>query len=350
MNKNLIRKGIVFYVIIILIGTCVISTMGSSIKKNNLNYPLPINSKGLILYVGGSGPGNYSKIQDAINNASETDLVYVFNDSAPYNENIIVDKPKNIIGENPIDTTIDGNDKKCTVTINSSNVSFGGFNIINGNLSGIKLLNSENCFIVYNNINTNKRYGISLIDSNNIFIGFNNIEGNDNGIKLSSNSNNNEIWENEIYKNYNGLFLESSSENTITLNEISFNDFGIKLYSNSKNNLIELNSISNNSLGIFLGGTIFPTFVFNMLLDGSTNNRITKNNFIDNTQDAFFQNSRRNRWWRNYWNESKILPKVISGELFICRLQGIPPTAIEHHIPWIPRLDWRPALIPFDIL
>jgi parallel beta-helix repeat protein len=350
MNKNLIRKGIVFYVIIILIGTCVISSMGSYIEKNNLYGPLSINSDGLILYVGGSGQGNYSKIQDAIDNSSDQDMIFVYDDSSPYNENIIIDKSIIIMGEDPDSTIIDGDSKQCTITINSSNVSFGGFTIINGNLSGIKLLNSEYCSIFFNFIDANKRYGISLIDSSENIILFNIIQGNDNGVKLSSNSNNNAIYENVFYNNYNGIFLEYSSDNNITFNEISHNEYGIKLYSKSKNNLIKLNLISNNTLGLLLGGTIFPTFVFNMLLDGSTNNRITKNNFIDNTQDAFFQNSRRNRWWRNYWNESKILPKVISGELFICRLQGIPPTAIEHHIPWIPRLDWRPALIPFDIL
>ena len=263
--KNLLRKGFVFYLIIILIGTCVISTMGSSIEKNNSNYPLPINSNGLILYVGGSGPGNYTKIQDAIDNASEIDVVYVYNDSSPYIENIIVDKPTNIYGENPIDTTIDGSNKRCTITINSSNVNFGGFNVINGNLSGIRLWKSENCSILHNILETNKRYGISLIESTNNRIYTNNIKGHDNGIKLSSNSDNNELAGNILNNNHNGLFLEASSENIIGLNEIIYNEYGIKLYYKSRNNLILLNSISNNTLGLFIGGTITPTFGFNIL-------------------------------------------------------------------------------------
>ena len=32
---------------------------------------------GNILYVGGTGPGNYSRIQDSIDNASEGDMVFV---------------------------------------------------------------------------------------------------------------------------------------------------------------------------------------------------------------------------------------------------------------------------------
>jgi len=44
------------------------------------------------LYVGGSGFGNYSTIQDAVDNASSGDTVYVYDDSSPYIENVVVDK------------------------------------------------------------------------------------------------------------------------------------------------------------------------------------------------------------------------------------------------------------------
>ena len=301
MNKSLFRKLFILSIIVILTGTCVVSTMGLVIEKNNFYYPLSINSNGLIFYVGGSGPGNYTTIQEAIDNASEEDIVFVYDDSSPYNENIIVDKSILIIGEDPNSTIINGNNIQCTITVNSNFVDIAGFCIINGNLSGLKILNSENCAIYNNIFYSNKRYGISIIESNYNIIGFNEIKGNDNGIKLSSNSNNNDIFENVIDNNFNGLILESSSENVISGNKIINNEYGIKLHLKSRDNLIELNSISYNTLGIFLGGTITPPFAFNVLLDGSTHNKITKNNFIENTQDAFFQNSRRNRWWRNYW-------------------------------------------------
>ena len=349
MKNSLIRKVLVLAFIIIILLTGVISSNGEIIENID-NYPQnPINSLDIVLYVGGSGPGNYTNIQDAIDNASNGDTVFVFDDSSPYFENIYVDKSILIYGEDPITTTIDGELKQCTITVNSSNVIISGFRIINGNLSGLKLLNSEDCHIFNNIIESNKRYGISLIDSSNNLIEINYITNNDNGTIISSNSNNNIINANKIDNNFNGLFLQTSSKNLITTNEIINNEYGIKLYSKSRNNFIELNLISHNDLGIFLGGTIYPTFAFNILVDGSTHNKIKKNNFIENFQDAFCQNSRRNIWWRNYWNETRLLPKSISGELFICRLQGIPPTAIEHHFPWIPRFDWRPALKPFDL-
>jgi parallel beta-helix repeat protein len=347
MNKNLFRKGFVLYIMTLFIGSCILSTTGAVIEKNDYFSEIFINSNEMTFYVGGSGPGNYTKIQDAIDNTSDGDKVIVYGESSPYYENLIINKSIFLIGEHPTITLIDGNYKQCTIIVNVGNVVITGFHIIHGNLSGLKLLNSEGSYIYYNIFELNNRYGISLIESNNNIIEINTIVNNENGIKISSNSKNNVINGNRIDNNYNGVFVESSIENLITTNEIINNECGIKLYSKSRNNRIELNTISHNNLGIFLGGTIYPTFGFNILIDGSTHNKITKNNFIENSQDAFFQNSRRNLWRSNYWNESRLLPKLINGELFICRLQGIPPEAIEHHIPWIPRIDWRPALKPF---
>ncbi|MCD6481001.1 MAG: hypothetical protein J7L31_01850, partial [Thermoplasmata archaeon] len=63
------------------------------------------NDGGNILYVGGSGPENYSKIQNAIDNASDGDTVFVYDDSSPYYENIVINKSINLVGENK-DTTV----------------------------------------------------------------------------------------------------------------------------------------------------------------------------------------------------------------------------------------------------
>jgi len=349
MKISLVRKELVLGIIVIFFTTYVFSSMGEIIDKNNISLLMSENSNGIILYVGGSGQDNYTKIQYAIDNASEGDTVFVYSDSSPYYENVVVDKSILLIGEDSSITTIDGNYSGSTIYVNASYVFITGFHIINGNLSGIKLWDTEGCSIINNIIEMNKTYGISLIESCNNYIQVNYINNNENGIKLSSKSNLNIIEGNEIENNNNGIFLEYSNENTLIVNEIINNDCGIKLYSRSRYNTIHSNIISKNNLGIFLGGTVYPTFIFNILIDGSTHNKIIKNKFLNNTRDAFFQNSRRNTWWRNYWNESRILPKLIFGEIFICRLQGIPPTAIEHHISWIPKIDWRPALKPFLI-
>jgi len=63
---------------------------------------------GNTLYVGGLGPNNYTKIQDAINNATEGDTVFVYDDSSPYVENIVVDVSISLLGQDKDTTVIDG--------------------------------------------------------------------------------------------------------------------------------------------------------------------------------------------------------------------------------------------------
>ncbi len=74
-------------------------------KKSN-----PTSSNGKTLYVGGSGPNNYTKIQDAINDSSDGDTVFVYDDSSPYYENLVIEKSIHLIGEAKETTVIDAND------------------------------------------------------------------------------------------------------------------------------------------------------------------------------------------------------------------------------------------------
>jgi parallel beta-helix repeat protein len=81
----------------------IIPSTAQDIDKSSL----PI-SRGNWLYVGGNGLGNYSKIQDAIDNATDGDTVFVYDDSSPYNENLNFYKSITIQGENMTTTIIDG--------------------------------------------------------------------------------------------------------------------------------------------------------------------------------------------------------------------------------------------------
>ncbi len=107
------------------VGTCIIPTTAQNAEKT-----LP-TSRGNWLYVGGSGPGNYTRIQDAIDNASDEDTVFVYDDSSPYYENLIINKSVNLIGENKINTVILGEQSDITIQIISDNVNVSGFNIKN---------------------------------------------------------------------------------------------------------------------------------------------------------------------------------------------------------------------------
>ena len=92
------------------------------------------------LYVGGSGPGNYSTIQDAVDDAVERDTVFVYDDSSPYYENVIVDIPIRLKGENTNTTIIDGSFWDNVIKINDvDEVNISKFTIIHGSPYGIFL-------------------------------------------------------------------------------------------------------------------------------------------------------------------------------------------------------------------
>ena len=57
-----------------------------------------------VIYVGGSGPGNYSKIQDAIDNATSGDIIQVW--AGIYYENIVINTTISLIGNGSINTTM----------------------------------------------------------------------------------------------------------------------------------------------------------------------------------------------------------------------------------------------------
>ena len=88
--------------------------------------------KGNILYVGGSGPGNYTTIQEAVYDAMNGDTIFVFSESSPYNESVTVDKSITIRGEDKLTTIIDrSHHRGDAFFIYSNNVTITGFTIQN---------------------------------------------------------------------------------------------------------------------------------------------------------------------------------------------------------------------------
>ena len=81
------KKIIGILVCTLLIVSTVLSASGTvMIEKSTM----PTSYGRGTLYVGGSGPGNYSSIQAAIDDANNGDTVFVYNGT--YNEWITVDK------------------------------------------------------------------------------------------------------------------------------------------------------------------------------------------------------------------------------------------------------------------
>jgi parallel beta-helix repeat protein len=154
---------------------------------------LPEGSRATVRYVGGSNPGNYTTIQDAINDSAPGDIVYVYNGT--YNEHVVIDVPMSLIGEDRDTTIIDGSGSGDVVNVTANWVNISWFTIKNsgpdGGDAGIELYQVQNCHIANNTAIYN-------------------------------------IW---------GIFLDSSANNTISNNSASYNRGGISLFSSSDNSI-----------------------------------------------------------------------------------------------------------------
>ena len=254
----------------------------------DVKQPATSTSDGNTLYVGGSGAGNYTSIQDAIDNASDGDTVFVYNDSSPYYENLIVDKSISLIGEDRNSTIINGSENEDTVNITAYNVLISGFTI-HGWYKGLKIISHHNT--ISNNIFSNSVCSIILYDS----------------------SSSNEISQNIIDNNSVGIELRTSSANKIYNNLISNNSDGILVWYSSLNNQIQNNTIkSNHNLGIRLSttsatvsGNNFSNNSAGLVLSYCSDNFIKNNCFIND--GLYVHESYRNIVENNTINEKPLL-------------------------------------------
>jgi len=246
-------------------------------SEYNATFEITITS-GNILYVGGSGSYNYSSIQNAIDDASEGDTIFVYDDSSPYLENLTINKSISLKGEDKNTTIIEGNDDD-VVIINASYVSMTGFTIQHGRYA-IRLISSKGSIISENIVTDNRLEGIYL-----------------------ANSSYNTISKNIVKNNYYGIGLHwtISGPGPCLYNDILYN----KILNNSQRGLhMSLYHEYNNIIG--------NTFAYNKrygvkICCYCNNNIIYHNNFIDNFQNA--EDIFSNKWHNgnqsggNYWSD-----------------------------------------------
>lgn len=136
---------------------------------------------GHILYVGGHGPGNYTKIGSALKDAEPGDTVFVYDDSSPYAEYLRINKTVRLTGENK-NTTILNTTGQAAIDIgNTENVTISGFTIVNQNEDwcdtyGIWAFESNNLTIVNNRI-IGCNYSIELQYLSNCTVTSNEVTG-----------------------------------------------------------------------------------------------------------------------------------------------------------------------------
>ena len=372
-----------------------IANFASGMKINNEGPFVKLNN-GKIWYVGGNGPGNYTLIQDAIDNASAGDFIFVFSGTY-YERNIKVTKSLNIIGEDKNNTIVDCQFEGYPFGIFAQNVYLSGFKLLN---SGKEItwqypgvFSKSNDIIIENNIISNmKGAGVCVWDERHNNIIRNNIISKcSNGVILRYESFENDIYDNSLFDNNYGILFNSGdanaynnkiydndfgmylthisnsninnnqifnngegivigpdcSENIITDNNVNNNNVGIQIKKQKNNILIKSNIIHDNSIGVMFSDDCENAEVsLNEITNNelgvlaswnSNNNIISQNNLIGNNNNAKFEIfSMKNIWNENYWDRPRFLPYIIRGSLGIFL------------IPWI-NFDWNPAREPYEI-
>lgn len=363
--KKTIALGVVFLFV------CMSFTSISGIQINN--QTVKHSDRGSVLYVGGSGEGNYSNIQDAINDADDGDTVFVFDDSSPYQlgNYLMIRKSINLIGENRDTTVISGKidfinysdyTEHLIIIYHTDWINVSGFTFQNCEFSGIDIEESDYINISGNIFIDTGVVSIAFSESNYSFISdniFTSTKAEDldkrGGVALFDGFFSTIIG-NTFTNCLMGIFLVSftmvlrsstSDNNIISGNLLDNNTYGMIIWTN--NTLITRNTISNHSF-------TYNLYTYPAIDLEGCNNIITCNNFINNSrnaknvkyvfsfQDIFKIGKNNNVWDGNYWSGLCSKPKTIIGHLNYKRERPKPMIIL----PWF-TFDMNPAKEPYNI-
>lgn len=266
-----------------------------------------IEENGKTLYVGGSGEGNYSFIQDAIDDASDGDTIIVY--PGTYNGSIEINKTLSLIGK-----AIDGvmpiiySNKLTTVNITAKKCVFKFFTVMNNytieDISyTINVLSDGN--VLENNTIIGGYAGIRMFYSSNNLIKNNTIKKTYEQGLILGHSHHNVVERNKlVYNEWDAITLFASNNNTISRNEVKWNECGISVQAYSKNNLIiENNASENTNYGITVQGASYNKIIGNYVYKNkewcgisilSSFNTISENVVVHNNWVGIDVEGRRN--------------------------------------------------------
>jgi parallel beta-helix repeat protein len=253
------------------------------------------------IYVGGTGTGNYSTIQDGLNHAQVNDIVYVY--QGVYKENIRLHRPVSLIGENKHATIISGRPNRDIIFITADSCTIRGFTVRNSSdpsYSGVNVQSEEN-IIVNNIIENNSGWGLYLYySSNNVIV--NNTFLND-GINIVGSLSN---WDTHTIKNntVNGkeLYYYKNRANKTIIGEA-----GQIILANCSNFTIRQVVISKVDQGIVLGYTSNSSVIHNSVFDSKVGirlqyafgNKIRGNSVLNNEYGIYVTHSNDNEIAQN---------------------------------------------------
>gem|GEM_PF-1006288 len=368
MRKGILRKGLVAGIIFLFIGASIVS----GINTNSTDKSQSLD-RGNWLYVGGSGPGNYTRIKDAVENASDGDTVFVYNGVYlfPYNTDYVrITKHISLIGENKYETILDTTNgpTDSIIDVRADSVTVCGFTIKGNGFGGMEgfHINGVQNVIIHDIILQYIYNGLYISDVNNSVF-YNNTFLDSYWAIVSIDCKKCIFHNNTYYNNTIGMFLGGFGETIIAYNDFRKNYEGIHLHCISGENIIEYNNIMNNHVGIYFyhsTGIIRCNNIMRNAKSVRCISKIEKAEAIANT--SLLVN--REKWDKNYWGLFKtIFPKTIVAFAIIyiripdttIALKNTRNTAIDFPlilagmIPvWVVptiQFDWHPAIQPYDI-
>jgi parallel beta-helix repeat protein len=307
-------------------------------------------------YVDDDGGANFTRIQDAINNASvidgDTILVY----PGVYCENVVVNKLVTLkgIGHPIVDASGGGN----AITLSADGITLEGFNATNSGSSwggaGIAVISSNNN--ITGNTVSNSLYGIYPKSSSNNTLSNNNCSNNEVGIFLRG-SNNNKLRGNVMVEN--GIYIKGGSlrdytheideSNTVNGKPVYYwkdvkggripDGAGQVMLVNCTSVVVENQNLNNASVGMDVAFSSYVTIKNNncsnnrecgISLQSSNNNSIASNNCSKNDDAISLKDSNNNsiannncssnRWCISLWNSSN---NILMNNIALDNLYGI---------------------------
>jgi parallel beta-helix repeat protein len=288
-------------------------------------------------YVGGNGPGNFSVIQDAVDNASDGDTIFVYhgiyNQSWTSYQIVDIFKSITLLGENKTSTILNGSRQWDVIRVMTDDVHISGFTIQN---SGVGQVPGDGIHI-YEPTGMHQLQNITVSDT---------ILCHDN-IGITIYECNNSKFSNNIF-NEDDIACDVKGSTNCQINNSLFtnNTIGIHLYLEQGIKITQ-NEFQGNGKGIYC--------------ETCKDIIINSNNFIHNTIQATFLKYTRyiigaiklipykQQWNDNYWGDwNKTRPRPIVGVYLIDLLPPIIPLFLPIYIPSV-EFDRRPAQEPHVI-
>ena len=231
----------------------------------------------------------YNSIQNAIDNASNGDIIYVFDGT--YEENLFIDKSIQLIGENNV--MLDGIENHNAIYIITSNIVISNFTVMNGAVSGILIngsLGGHNAVVRNCVLTGNGEEGALLYNTyGNIFVNCT-IYSNPVGIR-EKDSHNNTVLDSEIYNGDWGMIFDNCINSSVERSSIYMNENKSVNMSHSDGISIKNCMLYDNFCGIRIRSSANASVegcnitgnIVGIRIDGSSNNTVTDCNVFGNT-------------------------------------------------------------------